>query len=49
VIDPRLSAKLRPHQVSGVKFLYRATTGMIEENNFGWALSRFALSCFALR
>ncbi|GAA5969918.1 hypothetical protein JCM8115_006028 [Rhodotorula mucilaginosa] len=35
VIDPRLSAKLRPHQVSGVKFLYRATTGMIEENNFG--------------
>lgn len=49
VIDPRLSAKLRPHQVSGVKFLYRATTGMIEENNFGWAWPRFALSCFALR
>lgn len=36
VIDPRLSSKLRPHQVSGVKFLYRATTGMIEENSFGW-------------
>ena len=35
VIDPRLSAKLRPHQVSGVKFLYHATTGMIEENSFG--------------
>ncbi|KWU43070.1 hypothetical protein RHOSPDRAFT_35330 [Rhodotorula sp. JG-1b] len=35
VIDPRLSSKLRPHQVSGVKFLYRATTGMIEENSFG--------------
>jgi DNA repair and recombination RAD54-like protein len=30
VIDPRLSKVLRPHQVEGVKFLYRATTGMID-------------------
>lgn len=29
VIDPRLSKVLRPHQVEGVKFLYRASTGMI--------------------
>ncbi|OJD13709.1 hypothetical protein AJ78_05866 [Emergomyces pasteurianus Ep9510] len=30
VIDPRLAKVLRPHQVEGVKFLYRATTGMID-------------------
>jgi len=30
VIDPRLTKVLRPHQVEGVKFLYRATTGMID-------------------
>lgn len=30
VIDPRLSKVLRPHQVEGVKFLYRATTGLID-------------------
>ena len=35
VIDPRLSKVLRPHQVEGVKFLYRATTGMIDENAHG--------------
>ncbi|KAF2687920.1 hypothetical protein K458DRAFT_475773 [Lentithecium fluviatile CBS 122367] len=30
VIDPRLAKVLRPHQVEGVKFLYRATTGLID-------------------
>lgn len=30
VIDPRLAKVLRPHQVEGVKFLYRAVTGMID-------------------
>ncbi|KAG2020202.1 SNF2-family ATP dependent chromatin remodeling factor snf21 [Coprinopsis cinerea AmutBmut pab1-1] len=35
VIDPRLSKVLRPHQVEGVKFLYRCTTGMVEENQYG--------------
>ncbi|KAK3060261.1 hypothetical protein LTS18_008944, partial [Coniosporium uncinatum] len=35
VIDPRLSKVLRPHQVEGVKFLYRATTGMIDEKANG--------------
>jgi len=32
VIDPRLAKVLRPHQVEGVKFLYRCTTGMIDKN-----------------
>ncbi|KAL5407667.1 DNA repair protein rhp54, variant 2 [Paraphaeosphaeria minitans] len=35
VIDPRLAKVLRPHQVEGVKFLYRAVTGMIEPNANG--------------
>ncbi|PPQ76213.1 hypothetical protein CVT24_008945 [Panaeolus cyanescens] len=35
VIDPRLSKVLRPHQIEGVKFLYRCTTGMIVENQYG--------------
>ncbi|KDQ60990.1 hypothetical protein JAAARDRAFT_569331 [Jaapia argillacea MUCL 33604] len=35
VIDPRLSKVLRPHQVEGVKFMYRCTTGMLEENQYG--------------
>ncbi|KUL92479.1 hypothetical protein ZTR_02599 [Talaromyces verruculosus] len=35
VIDPRLSKILRPHQIEGVKFLYRCTTGMIDENANG--------------
>ena len=35
VIDPRLGKTLRPHQVEGVKFLYRCTTGMISENANG--------------
>ncbi|KAL6233173.1 hypothetical protein BDW75DRAFT_232206 [Aspergillus navahoensis] len=35
VIDPRLAKILRPHQVEGVKFLYRCTTGMIDKNAHG--------------
>ncbi|GAA5943700.1 DNA-dependent ATPase RAD54 [Sporobolomyces koalae] len=35
VIDPIVGNKLRPHQVEGVKFLYRCTTGMTDENAFG--------------
>ncbi|BGP16166.1 hypothetical protein JCM10213_006101 [Rhodosporidiobolus nylandii] len=35
VIDPRVGTKLRPHQVEGVKFLYRCTTGMTDEAAFG--------------
>ncbi|KAL2351643.1 DNA repair protein, SNF2 family [Cryomyces antarcticus] len=30
VIDPRLAKVLRPHQVEGVKFLYRCTTGLLD-------------------
>lgn len=30
VIDPRLSKILRPHQVAGVKFLYRCTSGLLD-------------------
>ncbi|KAL0946628.1 hypothetical protein HGRIS_012825 [Hohenbuehelia grisea] len=35
VIDPRLCKVLRPHQVEGVKFLYKCTTGMVVENQYG--------------
>ncbi|KAF3490512.1 DNA repair and recombination protein RAD54 [Arthroderma uncinatum] len=35
VIDPRLSKILRPHQVEGVKFLYRCTTGLVDKNASG--------------
>lgn len=35
VIDPRLAKILRPHQVEGVKFLYRCTTGLIDEKANG--------------
>ncbi len=35
VIDPRLAKVLRPHQVEGVKFLYRCTTGLIDEKARG--------------
>ncbi|CCM04596.1 uncharacterized protein FIBRA_06778 [Fibroporia radiculosa] len=35
VIDPRLCKVLRPHQIEGVKFLYKCTTGMIVENQYG--------------
>ncbi|KAL2814849.1 vacuolar protein 14 C-terminal Fig4p binding-domain-containing protein [Aspergillus cavernicola] len=35
VIDPRIAKVLRPHQVEGVKFLYRCTTGMVDKNANG--------------
>ncbi|KAH9951477.1 DNA repair protein SNF2 family [Amylocystis lapponica] len=35
VIDPCLTKVLRPHQVEGVKFLYKCTTGMVVENQYG--------------
>ncbi|KAG1803758.1 DNA repair protein, SNF2 family [Suillus plorans] len=35
VIDPRLVKVLRPHQVEGVKFLYKCTTGMMVDNQYG--------------
>ena len=35
VIDPRLAKVLRPHQVEGVKFLYRCVTGVIDEKANG--------------
>ncbi|TFK76279.1 DNA repair protein, SNF2 family [Pluteus cervinus] len=35
VIDPRLCKVLRPHQVEGVKFLYKCTTGMLVDNQYG--------------
>ncbi|KIK08279.1 hypothetical protein K443DRAFT_128642 [Laccaria amethystina LaAM-08-1] len=35
VIDPLLTKVLRPHQVEGVKFLYKCTTGMLVENQYG--------------
>lgn len=35
VIDPRLGKVLRPHQVEGVKFLYRCCTGLMVENAYG--------------
>jgi DNA repair and recombination RAD54-like protein len=35
VIDPRLVKVLRPHQVEGVKFLYRCTTGLVDQNANG--------------
>ncbi|KAI5475319.1 hypothetical protein MNV49_001623 [Pseudohyphozyma bogoriensis] len=35
VIDPRVGKVLRPHQVEGVKFLYKCVTGMIDEGAQG--------------
>lgn len=35
VIDPKLAKVLRPHQVEGVKFMYRCTTGLIDSNAEG--------------
>ncbi|KAK3828042.1 MAG: SNF2 family N-terminal domain-containing protein [Benniella sp.] len=35
VVDPVLSKILRPHQVEGVKFMYKCTTGSIMPNAFG--------------
>lgn len=31
VLDPKLAKTLRPHQVEGVKFMYKCVTGMIDE------------------
>ena len=38
VIDPRLSKVLRPHQIEGVKFLYKAATGAVADGAFGVCL-----------
>lgn len=35
VIDPRLAKILRPHQVAGVKFLYRCTAGLLDNRAKG--------------
>lgn len=35
VIDPRLAKILRPHQVAGVKFLYRCTAGLLDSKAKG--------------
>jgi len=35
VIDPRLAKVLRPHQIEGVKFMYKCVTGMVEEKANG--------------
>jgi DNA repair and recombination RAD54-like protein len=35
VIDPRLAKVLRPHQIEGVKFMYKCVTGMIDERANG--------------
>ncbi|KAI0127363.1 recombinational repair protein [Xylariales sp. AK1849] len=35
VIDPRLAKVLRPHQIEGVKFMYKCVTGMIDEKANG--------------
>ncbi|KAJ1722517.1 DNA-dependent ATPase protein rad54 [Coemansia erecta] len=35
VVDPALGRKLRPHQIDGVKFLYKCVTGGVYEKAFG--------------
>ncbi|KAI9029816.1 P-loop containing nucleoside triphosphate hydrolase protein [Phycomyces nitens] len=35
VVDPNLVKILRPHQVEGLKFLYRCTTGKVNKDAFG--------------
>ncbi|KAF2174183.1 hypothetical protein M409DRAFT_16453 [Zasmidium cellare ATCC 36951] len=35
VIDPRLTKVLRPHQIEGVKFMYKCTTGLVDANAEG--------------
>lgn len=39
VLDPSLSAQLRPHQVEGVKFLYEIVMGMRSEQYQGAILA----------
>jgi DNA repair and recombination protein RAD54 and RAD54-like protein len=36
VVDPILAKVLRPHQIEGVKFLYRCTTGKIHPDAYGY-------------
>ncbi|EHL00736.1 putative DNA repair protein rhp54 [Glarea lozoyensis 74030] len=47
VIDPRLSKVLRPHQIEGVKFMYKCVTGMIEEKANGCIMAD-AIQPFAI-
>lgn len=35
VIDPRLCKVLRPHQIEGVKFMYKCVTGLVDPNAEG--------------
>ncbi|ORZ14568.1 P-loop containing nucleoside triphosphate hydrolase protein [Absidia repens] len=35
VVDPVLAKILRPHQVEGVRFLFKCTTGKVDPNAFG--------------
>ncbi|ODV86944.1 hypothetical protein CANARDRAFT_6510 [[Candida] arabinofermentans NRRL YB-2248] len=35
VIDPKLAKILRPHQIQGVKFLYRCTSGLVDASAKG--------------
>ncbi|KAI8371788.1 P-loop containing nucleoside triphosphate hydrolase protein [Radiomyces spectabilis] len=35
VVDPVLAKVLRPHQIDGVKFLFRCTTGKVDPNAYG--------------
>ncbi|KAI0461837.1 hypothetical protein LJB42_004912 [Komagataella kurtzmanii] len=35
VIDPKLAKILRPHQISGVKFLFRCTSGLVDASAKG--------------
>jgi DNA repair and recombination RAD54-like protein len=43
VIDPRVGKVLRPHQVEGVKFLYKCVTGMTDESAYGYVFFPFTL------
>lgn len=45
VVDPVLGKVLRPHQVEGVRFLYRCTTGQVhpEANGYVWIQRQFRI------